>query len=76
MADKKPLFIQIETLLADQSDGIKKKTYSARNSILFFSLLLETKDLIAVAARFVKLYYLLEVRISEKEPWGLMEEVS
>lgn len=76
MAEKKPIYTQIETLLAEQSNGIQKKTYGARNSILYFSLLLETKDLIAVAARFVKLYYLLEKRVTREEPWGLVAEVS
>lgn len=76
MADKKPIYTQIETLLAEQANGIKKKTYGARNSILYFSLLLETKDLIAVAARFVKLYYLLEKRVTREEPWGLVAEIS
>ena len=72
MADKAPIFDHIEALLAQQADGIKKETYSARNSILFFSLLLETKDLIAVAARFVKLYYRLHHKLNEDNPWVLV----
>lgn len=53
---KKIALNRIEALIAQQSQGIKKEIYSPRNSMLFFSLLLETKDLIAVAAQFVQLY--------------------
>ncbi|MCP3933092.1 MAG: inorganic phosphate transporter [Bacteroidetes bacterium] len=56
MAGKQELLNKLETLLSDQVGGIKTQTYGVRNSLLFFSLLLEYKDLIAVAARFVKLY--------------------
>lgn len=63
---KKALFIQLEEMLSGQVDGIKQETYNARNSLLYFSLALETKDLIAVAARFVKLYHRLDN--GEKEP--------
>ena len=55
---KKSLLEEIEQLLALQTKGIKEDQFSPRNSILFFSILLETKDLVAVAARFVKMYYL------------------
>ena len=72
MADKKPILARIESLLAQQSEGIKQETYGARNSILFFSLLLETKDLIAVAARFVKLYHRLDQPSTKKNDWGLL----
>lgn len=72
MADKAPVFDQIELLLAQQAEGIKREAYSARNSILFFSLLLETKDLVAVAGRFVKLYYRLHHKWNEDNPWVLV----
>lgn len=71
-ANKKKLLKDIEHLLAQQTEGIKDSSYSARNSILFFSLILETKDLIAVAARFVKLYYRLETQHTPDSPWVLM----
>jgi phosphate/sulfate permease len=71
-ANKKKLLKEIEHLLALQTTGIKTASYSARNSILFFSLILETKDLIAVAARFVKLYYRLETQHTPDSPWVLM----
>jgi len=54
---KQSLHVLLEKLLAEQVGGIKNSTYGARNSLLYFSLLLETKDLVAVAARFAKLYY-------------------
>jgi phosphate/sulfate permease len=53
---KKSLFAEIEKQLSTQIEGIKKNGYGVRNSMLMFSLKLETKDLIAVAARFMKLY--------------------
>ena len=59
LEQKQKLHVSLEKLLAEQVDGIKKQAYGARNSLLYFSLLLETKDLIAVAARFAKLYYRL-----------------
>lgn len=55
-AKKKALLSYLEMTLKDQVAGIKTKDYKARNSRLMFRILLETKDLVAVAARFVKLY--------------------
>ncbi|MBK8879897.1 MAG: inorganic phosphate transporter [Haliscomenobacter sp.] len=69
---KKSLLEEIEQLLALQTKGIKEDQYSPRNCILFFSILLETKDLVAVAARFVKMYYRLEHEHSPEEPWVLV----
>lgn len=56
---KSKLFQIIEEQMTSQINGIKSKQLGRRNSMLFFSLLLETKDLIAVTARFVKLYHRL-----------------
>jgi phosphate/sulfate permease len=56
LAEKRKLFIQLERLISEQVEGIRKERYGRRNSMLYFSLLLELKDLIAVAARFAKLY--------------------
>lgn len=53
---KSDLFYELEKQLAEQIEGIRTNGYGRRNSMLVFSLKLETKDLIAVAARFVKLY--------------------
>ena len=56
LAEKRKLFVQLEKLISEQVEGIRKERYGRRNSMLYFSLLLELKDLIAVAARFAKLY--------------------
>jgi phosphate/sulfate permease len=59
-ARKKQLLEEIENLISRQARGIKNETYSARNSILVFNILLETKDLISISARLVKMYCRLE----------------
>jgi len=59
-ARKKMLLEEIENLITRQARGIKTETYSARNSILVFNILLETKDLIAISAKLVKMYCRLE----------------
>ncbi len=56
LEQKQDLFETIENLLAQQIKGVQDQHYTTKNSHLFFSLLLETKDLVAVAARFMKLY--------------------
>jgi hypothetical protein len=56
LTEKRKLFLQLERLISQQVEGIRKEEYGRRNSMLYFSLLLELKDLIAVAARFAKLY--------------------
>jgi phosphate/sulfate permease len=57
---RRNLLDKLEELLAHQTDGIRAGKYNSRNSLLFFSLLLETKDLVVNAARFIKLYYRLQ----------------
>ena len=59
---KQELFFEIESQLASQIHGIKHNGYGMRNSMLIFSLKLETKDMIAVAARFMKLFHRVEVQ--------------
>ena len=71
LEQKQELHRDLERLLAMQVQGIKAKTYSARNSLLFLSLVLEIKDLVAVAARFYKLYYRLH-HYSPEAPWTLV----
>jgi len=56
LQEKPGLLQHIEALLNDQVRGLRQRTYGNRNTMLFFSLQLETKDIVAVAARFVKLY--------------------
>lgn len=46
----------IESSTSDQIKGIMEKQYGFKNSSLYFTLLLEMKDLAAIAFRFVKLY--------------------
>lgn len=72
--EKKSMMERIERLLAQQAKGIKQQIYSARNSILFFSLMLETKDIISVAAQFVKLYRKLELEHTPASPWVLLTD--
>ncbi len=57
---KQQLLLRVEGLITEQSAGIKKQQYGSRNSILFFNFLLESKDIIAVAFRFVKLHNRLQ----------------
>lgn len=54
---KSSLLELLEKDMVDQIDGIRSEKYGLRNSMLLFSLELETKDLIAVAARFVSLLH-------------------
>lgn len=56
LQQKQVLFENLENMLVLQIKGIKQHQYNATNSHLFFNILLETKDIIAVAARFMKLY--------------------
>ena len=56
----------IENLLAQQSQGIRSGKYSKQNSLLFFSLMLETKDLVAVASRFVKILSRANQQVDEE----------
>lgn len=53
--EKKQLFTAIENEIFAQIKGIKSDEYGMRDSMLIFSLELETKDLVAIAARFLKL---------------------
>jgi phosphate/sulfate permease len=53
---KDQLLLLLGELLRQQSAGYQQEQYNARNSLLYFTLLLEGKDVIAIAARFAKLY--------------------
>jgi phosphate/sulfate permease len=64
---KKTIFNLLETQLSDQIQGIKQNGYGRRNSMLMFSIKLETKDIVAVSHRFVKLYHRLQSNRVEKE---------
>lgn len=54
-ASKKQLYSDIESLLSYQVKGLKSEQLGMRNSVLVFSILMETKDIAAVSVRFVKL---------------------
>jgi hypothetical protein len=57
--ERKNLLVAVEDILSWQVERIQSQSDSARNSLLFLSLLLETKDIAAVTGRFAKLYYRL-----------------
>ena len=74
LESRRPIFNKVDNLLAAQSKWIKEENYSARNSILFFNFLLETKDLISDAAAFVRLYYSIENDLTPDDPWILVNK--
>jgi phosphate/sulfate permease len=53
--NKRSIFDQIELTLSKQVEGIYMKVYGFKNTDLMMSLLLETKDMVAIAGRFAKL---------------------
>lgn len=54
---RKNKFLQeIDEATSLQIHGIMNKKYGFKNTSLYFTMLMEMKDLVAVAARFVKLY--------------------
>ena len=67
LEEKRSLFLHLEKLINHQVEGVKERKYGRRNSMLYFSLLLELKDMIAVAARFVKLYSRVQQSVREEE---------
>ncbi len=69
-AQKKTIFDLLESLFSAQIRGIKENNYGRRNSMLLFSIELETKDIVANAHRFVKLYHRLQSSQEDKrEVW-------
>ncbi len=53
--NKRSIFDQIELMLSKQVEGIYHKFYGFKNTDLVMSILLETKDLVAISGRFAKL---------------------
>lgn len=47
---------KIDEVTSEQIRGVMNREFGFKNTSLYFTLLLEMKDLIAIAARFVKLY--------------------
>ncbi|MEZ4927030.1 MAG: inorganic phosphate transporter [Saprospiraceae bacterium] len=60
--EKENLFNEMETLIENQIHGIKAEQLGMRNSMLLFSLHLETKDLISVASSFVDLFNIMQAK--------------
>ena len=52
---KRSIFDNIENALSRQVEGVSHKAYGFKNTDLMLSVLLETKDLIAISVRFSKL---------------------
>lgn len=53
---KNILLKEIDEATSEQIRGVMEKEYGFKNTSLYFTLLLEMKDLTAIAARFIKLY--------------------
>jgi hypothetical protein len=53
--NKRSIFDQIELTLSKQVEGISLKAYGFKNTDLMMSILLETKDMVAISSRFAKL---------------------
>jgi hypothetical protein len=71
---KRNLVNLLEEQLSQQISGIQKNGYGRRNSMLMFSLKLETKDIVAAAHRFVKLYNRIGLT-PKKERVSMIEEL-
>jgi phosphate/sulfate permease len=56
IVQKQAIFGQLEDKLSRQIRGVQSDQYGLRESMLIFRIVLESKDLVAVAARFAKLY--------------------
>ncbi len=74
LEEKRELFLRLEQLIARQVKGVKSQQYGRKNSMLYFSLLLELKDIIAVGARFVKLYERMEQAAQQEEPYLVVDK--
>ncbi|WP_370390084.1 anion permease [uncultured Winogradskyella sp.] len=56
MTRKKEILESIELILAERINDIRNNDLNMRNSMLLFTILLESKDLVAISSRFAKLY--------------------
>ena len=54
-AEKITILDRIEALMLKQNEGLISNDFNSRNSLLYFTILLETKDIVAIATRFAKL---------------------
>ncbi len=71
LQQKQTIFIQLESYLAEKIGGVKAEKDGIRSSLLFFNIVLEIKDLVAVAARFAKLYNRVQT-LQEKHGLSLL----
>jgi phosphate/sulfate permease len=60
------LVARLEGMLDNQIQGVKSSDYSYRSSMLLFSIILETLDLIAAAEKLIKLYHQVQT-VSQTE---------
>jgi phosphate/sulfate permease len=61
LEQKESIFNLIEEAIDDQVEGIKHSDLGMRQSLLLLTISLETKDLVAVAARFGKLFQRMDI---------------
>jgi len=65
---KKGILHSVENMLDAQTKGIRGELYNSRNSMLNFTLAFEMKDMVAVSARFAKLYHVEEQQKKSMQP--------
>jgi hypothetical protein len=67
------LVAKLEGMLDNQIQGVKSSDYSYRSSMLLFSIILETLDLIAAAEKLIKLYHQVQT-VSQAERLDVSSE--
>lgn len=67
------LVARLEGMLDNQIQGVKSSDYSYRSSMLLFSIILETLDLIAAAEKLIKLYHQVQT-VTQPEKVDLAPE--
>lgn len=66
MERKEQLFEELKDMIESQVEGIQTEVFGLRNSLMFFSLQLETKDLIAVTASFARFFNKMNDEVPKK----------
>lgn len=56
-AEKRQILDNLEELFEQHVIGVKRREFSVRNTDVVLRLLLDSKDLVAISARFVKLFH-------------------
>lgn len=75
LAEKDLLLADLEELTVSEIQSIRERVNGAKNSMLYFSILLETKDLVAVAARLTKMYQDSRKPQEERTPTMVMQDL-